>query len=142
MREAARLRTWLMSMVGTVTTTFCSWAFLVRQWSGRSRRRTATRTGVCSPLTGMEGWSPSPGWSAGSVHDGRPANPVRKCSAKMTGSLVLSSEVTVSWLTTPLNRRDKSCLPIYATNRSMMHWVSLEKRPVSSVMEGWYVWGW
>ena len=83
-RVAARLRTCLMSIVGTVTTAFCSWAFLVRQWSGRSRRRTATRTGVHSSLTGMEGWSPSPGWSAGSVHDDRPANPVRKCSAKMT----------------------------------------------------------
>ena len=30
-RVAARLRTWLMSMVGTETTAFCSWAFLVRQ---------------------------------------------------------------------------------------------------------------
>ena len=78
-RVAARLRTWLMSMIGTVTTAFCSWAFLVRQWSGRSRRRTATRTGVRSSLTGMEGRSPSPGWSAGSVHDGRPSNPIRKC---------------------------------------------------------------
>ena len=47
-RVAARLRTWLMSMVGTVATAFCSWAFLVRQWLGRSRRRTATQTGVRS----------------------------------------------------------------------------------------------
>ena len=122
-RVAARLRTWLRSMVGTVTTAFCSWAFLVRQWSGRSRRRTAPRTGVRSSSTGMEGWSPSPSWSAESVHDGRPANPVQKCSAKMTGSLVISSEVPVLWLTTPLNRRDKSCPPISTTNRSMMRWV-------------------
>ena len=127
-----------MSMVGAVTTAFCSWTFLVRQWSGRSRRRTATRTGVRWSLTGMEGWSPSPGWSAVSVHDGRPANPVRKCSAKMTGSLVISSEVTVLWLATPLNRRDRSCSPISATNRSMMRWASLEERRVSSMMEGWY----
>ena len=44
-----------MSMVGTVTAAFCSWAVLARKWSGRSRRRTATRTGVRSFLTGMEG---------------------------------------------------------------------------------------
>ena len=90
-RVAARLRTWLMSIVGTVTTAFCSWAFSVRQWSGRSRRRTATRTGIRSSLTDMEGWSPSPDWSAGSVHDGRPVNPFRKCTAKVTESLVISS---------------------------------------------------
>ena len=45
-------------------------------------------------LTGMEGWCPSPGWSAGSVHDGRTENPVRKGLTKMTGSLVLPKEVT------------------------------------------------
>ena len=95
------------------------------------------RTGVRSSLIGMQGWSPSPGWSGGSVHSGRPANPVRKCSAKITGSLVISSEVTVLWLTTPLNRRDKSCPPISVTNRSTVRWVSLENRPVSSMMEGW-----
>ena len=61
-RAVPGLRTWLLSMVGTVTTAFCSWAFFVRQWSGRSRRRTATRTGVRSSFTGMEGWSPRSGW--------------------------------------------------------------------------------
>ena len=139
-RVVAGLRTWLLLMVGTVTTAFCSWAFFVRQWSGRSRRRTATRTGVRSSFTGMEGWSPRPGWL--SAHDGRRANPARNRSAKITRSLVMSSEVTVSGLTTPFNRRDRSRPPISKTNRSMMRWFSLEKRPVSSMMEGWNGWDW
>ena len=141
-RAAAGLRTWLLSIVGTVTTAFCSCAFFVRQWSGRSHRRTATRTGVRSSFTGMEGWSPRPGRSAGSAHNGRQANPAWNCSAKMTGSLVMSSEVTVSGLTTPLNRRDRSGPPMFVTNLSMMRWVSLEKRPVSSMIEGWNEWDW
>ena len=60
-RAVAGLWSWLLSMVGTVTTAFRSWAFFVRQWSGRRRRRTATQTGVRSSFTGMEVWSPFPG---------------------------------------------------------------------------------
>ena len=85
-----------MSIVGTLTTVLRSWAFLVRQLGGRSFKRTATRTGVRSSFTGMDGWSPIPGWSAGRAHCGGLANPVRNCSAKMTGSLVISSEVITS----------------------------------------------
>ena len=93
--------------------------------------------GVRLSLRGMEGWLPRPGWSTGSAHEGRAANPVRNVSAKMTGSLVTSDEVTVSGLTTPLNQRDRSHPPIFETNRSMMRCVFLEKRPASSMTEGW-----
>ena len=41
----------------------------------------------------------------------------------MTGSLVMSNDVTVSWLTMPLNGRDKSRPPI-SENRSMIRYGS------------------
>ena len=57
--------------------------------------------GVCSSLSGMEGWSLLSCWSTGSAQEGRAADPVRNFSAKMTRSLVMSKEVTVSAFTTP-----------------------------------------
>ena len=49
----------------------------------------------------MEVWSPRPGWPSRSAQEGRKAYPERNFSAKMTGSVVMSNEVTVSELTTP-----------------------------------------
>ena len=56
---------------------------------------------VCSSLRGMEGWSMLSGWSTDSAQEGREADPVRNFSAKMTRSLVMSNDVTVSAFTTP-----------------------------------------
>ena len=41
-----------------------------------------------------------------------------------------------------MNRWDRPCPPISVTNRSMVRCVSLENKPVSSMMEGWYGRGW
>ena len=71
------------------------------QWSARSFRRTATLLGVRSSFRGFQGLSPRPGWSTGSAQKGREANPEQNFSAKMTGSLVMSNDVTVSGLTMP-----------------------------------------
>ena len=56
---------------------------------------------VRSSLRGMEGWSLLPGWSTGSAQEGRAENSDRNFSVNMTGSLVMSNEVTVSGLTAP-----------------------------------------